>query len=61
MFFRKRQHDLTDACWAGLRNDLNQIGANADICGEISSIRQRHQFERIAANRHMARDIGLIK
>ena len=61
MFFRNKRHDALGLCLAGLRNDLHQIGANADICNEISSIRQRHQFEKIATNRHMARDVGLMR
>ncbi len=61
MFHRNRRNDAIDACLAGLRNDLTQIGANFDICAEVSSIRQHSQFERLALNRHIARDIGLLK
>lgn len=61
MPFRSRKLSLYDACALGLRNDLNQIGASAEICNEVTSIRLKNQFDTLSRNRHLARDIGLIR
>lgn len=57
----KRRESKADVCLRGVRNDLWQIGASAAFCNEISSIRQKSQFEELNRSRHLAKDIGLTR
>jgi len=58
MYFKSKRPDSVTTRLTGVRNDLAQMGTDVDICNEVASIRQRHQFEAIRRNRHLARDIS---
>ena len=61
MFFRSRKPSVAQICMAGVQNDLWQIGTAPGVCAELSHMRQRQQFETLSRNRHLARDMGLIR
>ncbi len=61
MFSRPKRPDMAEICTTGLRHDLWQNGASAEICHEIASIRHRHDVEALTRNRHLARDVGLLR